>query len=63
MKEVYLLHHEYEIKGEWGIIDEVKFIGVFSTYEKAQEIAKLRFEQPGFKDHPFECFEISLHSR
>lgn len=55
MKTVWAVWHVYEKKsGD----DEIKFIGVFSSEERAKEaVAPLR-DKPGFRDHPADCFEI-----
>jgi hypothetical protein len=57
--KVYLLHHVYERD---DFEDEVCFIGVFSSHQEALKIAKLLYHEKGFKDHPFECFEINGHT-
>jgi hypothetical protein len=55
MDIVYILEHVYEVDD----IDEIKFIGVFSSEEKAKlAIDKLK-NIKGFKDFPVECFQIS----
>jgi hypothetical protein len=48
MKSVFVLQHSYELS-ETGE-DETKFIGVYSTMEKAQEAVLRLSKQPGFKD-------------
>jgi hypothetical protein len=54
MKSAFVLQHSYEVDGN----DETKFIGVYATYELAEEaILRLR-TQPGFRDRP-EDFHIS----
>jgi hypothetical protein len=46
---VFVLQHSYESSNE---VEEVKFIGVYSTMEKAVEaIARLK-ALPGFSAHP-----------
>ncbi len=55
MKVVYILEHIYELEE----VDQIKFIGVFSSYENAElAIDKLK-GLPGFKNFPIECFQIS----
>ena len=49
MKTVFVLQHEYE--RDEGV-DEVKFIGVYSTKSNAEEAVKRLVTQPGFSDHP-----------
>jgi hypothetical protein len=54
MKIVYLLEHVYELHGE----EEVKFIGVFSSREFADNALKNLNKKPGFSRLPIECFQI-----
>ena len=58
MEKVFILEHVYE-KDD---IEEIKFIGVFSTIEKAEAAVEFLRCKPGFKDHPLVCFQIE-HSR
>lgn len=52
--EVWLLHHIRELGDD---VQEVKFIGVYSTEDKGQAaIERLRL-QPGFADYP-DGFEL-----
>jgi hypothetical protein len=55
---VYVVQHSHEIEdGE----EDIKFIGVYSGREKAQEaVARLQL-QPGFKETP-ECFHIDSYT-
>ena len=50
MKSVFVLQHSYEMSeaGE----EETKFIGVYSSMDKAQSAVKRLSLQPGFKDFP-----------
>ena len=60
MTKVYLLHHIYlcdEITEE----EEQKFIGVYSTEEKAKAAVERLKSQPGFRDHPND-FQINDHT-
>jgi hypothetical protein len=50
MKSVFILQHSYELS-ETGE-EETKFIGVYSSKEKAQEAINRLSLQPGFKDFP-----------
>lgn len=51
---VYKLVHMYEREDE----DEIKELGLYSTYENAQKaIERYRFLK-GFNEHPVECFLI-----
>lgn len=45
---VYVLQHSYELDG----CDETKFIGVYSSLEKAEDAVRRLKSQPGFVDHP-----------
>lgn len=47
MATVYLLWHEYEMEDGR---DEAKFIGVYSTDEKARQAIEQLKDQPGFRD-------------
>ena len=50
MKSVFILRHAYE-QSQTGE-EETKFIGVYSSKQKAQEAIKRLSLQPGFKDFP-----------
>lgn len=50
MKSVFILQHSYELS-ESGEKD-TKFIGVYSSREKAQAAIERLSLQPGFKDYP-----------
>lgn len=54
MKYLYELYHTYEEDG----IDVFRPIGIYSSYEKAEEVAKKLFLKPGFSEHPYEAFLI-----
>lgn len=58
MEEVYLLWHCHELEDDFGLHDEEKLIGVFSSEEKAEEAINLLKNKEGFSDYPKECFEI-----
>lgn len=58
MEEVYLLWHCHELEDDFGLHDEEKFIGVFSSKEKAEEAINLLKNKEGFSDYPKKCFEI-----
>ncbi len=57
--KIYHLEHVYvwlnEVDEE---IDEVKYIGTFSTRENAIKVIEELKGLKGFKDHPVECFQI-----
>jgi hypothetical protein len=55
--KVFVLQHEYEIAEDR---DETKFIGVYSTREKAESAISRLVTQPGFADHP-ENFSIDKY--
>ena len=55
MEFVYKVDHVYEVDD----IEEVKFIGVFSSMEKAQEVVNKLILQPGFRDYPVDAFQIN----
>jgi hypothetical protein len=48
INSVYKVDHSYELNQ----CDETKFIGVFSSYDMAQQIVEEYKKLPGFKDHP-----------
>lgn len=55
MEKVYILEHVYESDE----IEEVKFIGVFSTYEKAESIIQKLKGLPGFNRFDEKHFQIN----
>lgn len=55
MKSVFILQHCYENDDGY---DEVKFIGVYSTEEKAKETIDRLKTVKGFCDYPIDCFFI-----
>lgn len=59
VKFVYLVEHSYEV-GEDGAYDEIKFIGVYSTREKAEQVVEKYKKLPGFRDY-LEGFHIGKH--
>ena len=56
--DVFMLWHVYELRDDFGIHDEEKLIGVFSSEAKAQEAIERLKEKEGFRDLPLSCFEI-----
>jgi len=58
MKIAYVLQHSYEV-GQDGAFDEVKFIGVYSSRQKAEQVIQRYIVLPGFRDYPIDCFHIS----
>ena len=53
-KSVYSLIHVYERDDE----DEIKELGIYSTYQKAQEAMYRYFKLQGFNNYPIDCFQI-----
>ena len=53
---VWMLHHIYEVNDS----EEVKFIGVFSSNEKANSVINELKELSGFKNYPLDCFQITV---
>ncbi len=56
--KVYLLWHSHELEDDFGIHDEVKLIGVFSSENKANEVIENMKNLEGFKDYPLDCFYV-----
>ncbi|MBS7252810.1 DUF7336 domain-containing protein [Flavobacterium branchiicola] len=57
MEEVYLLQHSYDI----GEFEEVKTIGIYSTFVEAEEAINRFKNKKGFKDYPIDCFSIDKY--
>ena len=57
-EEVFMLWHTHELTDDFGVHEEVKLIGVFSSEAKAKEAIALVKDQEGFRDFPCTCFEI-----
>lgn len=55
MKDVFKVDHVYELND----IDECKFIGIFSTLINAEDAVNKLIEQPGFREHPIDSFQIN----
>jgi len=55
---VYVLWHIHELHDDYGLHDEEKLIGIYSTEEKAAEAIEAHKDLEGFRDYPVECFEI-----
>ena len=49
MEKVYLLQHTHQINEDY---EDIKTLGIFTTYEKAYEAIQEYLELPGFKDSP-----------
>lgn len=48
-KYVYVLQHSYELENGY---DEIKFLGVFSSFQKAESAIVEYKKLPGFQEHP-----------
>ena len=51
MKRLFVLQHAYQ-HGLEDREEEVKFIGVYSSREKAEDAVRRLILQPGFREHP-----------
>lgn len=60
MKELYILRHIYNFEGEDGsrYLFEDKFLGIYSSMEKAEEAIERYIEMEGFQLYPRKCFQI-----
>ena len=58
MKTVFLLEHTYEEGYEDIESWETKTLGIFSSREEADQAIQFYKMQPGFKDHPDDCFNV-----
>ena len=56
--DVFMLWHVYELRDDFGIHDEEKLIGIFSSEANAQEAIEQLKDKEGFRDLPLCCFEI-----
>ena len=56
-KIVYVLTHEYP-KGRKGKYTETKYLGMYSTYDKAEKLIDLYIDLPGFCNYGRKCFVI-----
>ena len=57
LEHVYLVHHIRELEDG---VDDVKFIGVFSSAEKANEAVRSIGIESGFRDFP-DGFSVEPH--
>ncbi len=61
IKGYYIVEFVYEVDDDnYKCIERFAFIGVFSTKEKANTAVDYLMNQPGFRDHPRDCFYISF---
>ena len=56
--DVFMLYHIYEQKDDFGVHDEEKLIGIFSSEANAQGAIEHLKDKEGFRDRPLSCFEI-----
>jgi hypothetical protein len=57
--KIYHLEHEYAwLNDKNEEIDEVKYIGTFSSKQKALEAIEQLKEKKGFVNYPIDCFKI-----
>jgi hypothetical protein len=59
LKFVYTLEHCYDLEDDFGSHEENKFIGIYTTHEKAEKTLNALKNKLGFKDYPIECFSIN----
>ena len=60
MNKVYTLEHSYEC-GEDLEYDEAKMLGIYSSFEKAEEAKKRYSNLAGFADYDESCFYIDAY--
>ena len=67
MKDIkcyYVVSYAYDVDDDnYMCIERYAFIGIFSSMEKANNAISILINQPGFKDHPIECFCIDHYKR
>ena len=56
--DVFMLYHIYEQKDDFGVHDEEKLIGIFSSEANAQGAIEHLKDKEGFRDLSLSCFEI-----
>ena len=56
--KAFILWHSHEENDDYGIHDEVKLLGVFSTLAKANESIDVFKDKEGFRDYPLDCFTV-----
>ena len=59
--KVYILWHVHTLEDDYGVHDDEKLLGVYSTKEKAESAINEYKDLEGFRDCPIECFEIDEH--
>lgn len=59
MEKVYLVQHcyEYEVVEEINK-ENIKIIGIYSSYEKAEQVIEAYKTKKGFNRFPVDCFYI-----
>ena len=53
--DVFMLYHIYEQKDDFGVHDEEKLIGIFSSEANAQGAIEHLKDKEGFRDRPLSC--------
>lgn len=56
--KLFILIHEYDYNTDKYEEFEQKYLGVYSSKEKAQQAAERYYKLPGFNKYPFNCFYI-----
>ena len=56
--DVFMLWHTYEQEDDFGVHEEEKLIGVFSSEAKARDAVEHLKDKEGFREFPLCCFEI-----
>lgn len=57
--KVYLLQHSYEKEIDEELkVDETKIIGIYSSYENAEQVKELFKNRKGFNRFSEDCFYI-----
>ncbi len=59
--KVFVLTHQYEYKLDYYEELEQKYLGIYSSEEKAQQAAKRYYQLPGFNKYPFDYFYVTEH--
>ncbi|MNR53554.1 hypothetical protein D3C85_1735860 [compost metagenome] len=61
VKEVYCLTHFYDVEDD----EEIRYIGIYTTNERAEEVLSELKLKPGFAEHPedFNIDRFTLNER
>ncbi len=57
MQELYLLSHTYEING----YEQMKILGIYTSYQNAEQAKQRYLQQEGFCNFPSHCFVIESY--